>query len=383
MAESIGPYRLLTELTTAGGGTCQWAMAEAASGERVFIKKFLTPTYPKPDGPGSEESKAKKRDRCEKFEQHQQALTKRIREVASFGGTLAVQIDFFRSGAHYYKVTEWIENVGSDFDLSSKRMPDRLLVAVTAAKSIQTLHAAKIVHGDLKPPNILIRPTDRSDSYSSRLIDFDSSYFSGEPPQPADMIGDFVYYSPEVLSYVKGDDLVKPSELTTASDVFAAGLIFHQYLVGSLPAFDRERFGTAAEAVVAEGSVEVASEGIGRGVQSLLSSMLSKEAGDRPSMLQVHQHIKELRRGPRGATSESDAGSPIATPEPGAIKIRMRKDAEGTGEGPDAVVRDEEPVSPEPEPTPRVKIRMRRPEPKPPAPRTKLKGKGLDIGEDS
>lgn len=378
MTETIGKYRLLTELTTAGGGTCQWAMAESSSGERVFLKKFLTPTYPKPDGPGSERSKAKKRERCDRFERHQRALTTRISEVASSGGTLAVQIDFFRSGAHYYKVTEWIENVGSDFDLSSKRMPDRLLVAVTAAKSIQTLHAANIVHGDLKPSNIMIRATERSGSYSSRLIDFDSSYFSGEPPQPADLVGDFVYYSPEVLRYVKEDGLVTPSQLTTAADVFAAGLIFHQYLVGTFPVFDRERFSTAAEALVAGDSLKVATEGIGRGLQELLGDMLSQDADSRPSMLQVHQQIKELRRGSRAAPPGSDdAGSPTTTPKPGGIKIRMGRD------GAEPETSDESPAPAESGPTPRIKIRMGASKAKPPAPRTKLKGKGLDIGEDS
>ena len=44
------------------------------------------------------------------------------------------------------------------------------------------------------------------------------------------------YYSPELVSYIQGS--AAAGDLTEASDIFALGLIYAEYLTGALPAFD-------------------------------------------------------------------------------------------------------------------------------------------------
>jgi serine/threonine protein kinase len=73
---------------------------------------------------------------------------------------------------------------------------------MTIANSIQILHREKIVHGDLKPDNILIKET-APNVYTAKLIDFDNSYFSGNPLDVFDeIVGDLTYYSPEMKNCI-------------------------------------------------------------------------------------------------------------------------------------------------------------------------------------
>ena len=56
-------YRLLEDFRVVGAGLSEWSFAERG-GRIFFIKRFLSPTYPEADAPGSERIKAKKRARC-------------------------------------------------------------------------------------------------------------------------------------------------------------------------------------------------------------------------------------------------------------------------------------------------------------------------------
>ncbi len=103
------------------------------------------------------------------------------------------------------------------------------------------------MHGDLKPDNILIKESVKG-GYVAKLIDFDNSYISGSPPATAEIVGDPVYYSPELFRYVTGDKGTPASHLQLKSDIFALGLIYHEFLTGDLPLFDHGRFQYACEA---------------------------------------------------------------------------------------------------------------------------------------
>ena len=108
----------------------------------------------------------------------------------------------------------------------------KLVLMKSVAHSLKILHDLSIVHGDLKPSNILIKRTELG--YTSKLIDFDNSYIAASPPQPEEIVGTINYYSPELLGYIQ-EDGVAPAALGVASDVFALGLIYCEYLTGSLP----------------------------------------------------------------------------------------------------------------------------------------------------
>ena len=55
-------------------------------------------------------------------------------------------------------------------------------------------------------------------------------------------VGTINYYSPELLGYIQ-EAGVSPGQLGVASDVFALGLIYTEFLTGALPPFDTSKAG--------------------------------------------------------------------------------------------------------------------------------------------
>src|ERR687884_640362 len=230
----VNGYTILEDFRVVGAGLSKWTFA-AKDGRQYFVKEFLSPTYPDEHAPGSAQTKMRKRQRCAAFERHHRRIQEALAAVSGLGGNLIVTLDFFRWGAKYYKVTEKVEVSGLEpADVAALAFPDQLVLLKTVAHSLRILHDRGIVHGDLKPSNVLIKRTELG--YTTKLIDFDSSYIVGNPPPPEEIVGTMNYYSPELVRYIQGS--AAPGELTEASDIFALGLIYAEYLNGSMPAFD-------------------------------------------------------------------------------------------------------------------------------------------------
>ena len=105
-------------------------------------------------------------------------------------------------GAKYYKVTEKVDP--ARLERRRRRRLDfraALVLLKTVAHSLRILHDLGIVHSDLKPSNVLIKRTELG--YTTKLIDFDSSYIAGSPPPPEEIVGTINYYSPELLGYIQ------------------------------------------------------------------------------------------------------------------------------------------------------------------------------------
>jgi len=291
----IRDYRLITEFTSSGGGQCQWAFAER-NGSPYFVKKFLSPRFPVEGSAGSERTKAEKRKRCEAFEAHHRTLMQRLRPRAGAGGSLVVATDFFREGSTYYKVTEKIDTA----TLPPERVARldgtaKMVILRSVARSVQILHSEGIVHGDLKPDNILLK-SDTSGGYVARLIDFDNSFFSGNPPEdPEEVVGDVVYYSPELAAYVQREPGTGQSALTPSSDIYALGLIYCRYLTGDLPRWDRREFQYAFLASNSGAELSPAKGHCSPEFEEILCGMLSRDLKSRPKITDVQNGIqKEL-----------------------------------------------------------------------------------------
>ena len=285
--ETINGYEILRDSIPAGGkGEISFARK---GGTEYFIKVFLDYKYPVDGAPGSPKIKAEKKKKCERFEQHQKNLNDKIATKCAIGGNLVYAIDFFRSGTCYYKVNEKIDVSSLKPKDVAKFPKDKILILLkTVTHSLKILHDLGIVHGDLKPDNIIIKKTETG-GYTTKLIDFDDSYFSENPPNCAEIVGTPDYYSPELLAYIKDTGKSKPKDLTTKSDIFTLGVIFTEYLKGVKPVVNAKY--TSVAQSVADGNVTDIT-GLPAKICDLLSTMLQNDRDKRPNISQVFETLK-------------------------------------------------------------------------------------------
>ena len=291
----LNGYTILEDFKVVGAGLSKWTFAERG-GRQFFIKEFLSPTYPDENAPGSEKTKAKKRARCAVFEAHHRGVQRALAPLSAYGGNLIVTLDFFRWGAKYYKVTEKVDAAGlSAADVRRLGLRTQLVLMKTVSHSLKILHDLKIVHSDLKPSNVLIKQTELG--YTTKLIDFDSSYIAGRPPPPEEIVGTINYYSPELLGYIQ-EAGVTPAELGLASDVFALGLIYTEYLTGAPPPFDVARYHEPAVAVRSGERLRIPRGEIPVELADLVDAMLAPDPAQRPTIAQVHATLMTIRPEP-------------------------------------------------------------------------------------
>ena len=308
VGDVLNGYRLLDDFRVVGAGLSEWSFAERG-GRDFFIKRFLSPTYPEADAPGSERIKAKKRARCAAFEAHHRGIQAAMAPLTTYGGNLIATLDFFRIGAKYYKVTEKVDVAGLQTrDIAALDFPVQLVLLKTVAHSLKILHDLRIVHSDLKPSNVLVKRTELG--YTTKLIDFDSSYIAGNPPPPEEIVGTMNYYSPELVRYIQGS--AAPGELTEASDIFALGLIYAEYLTGAMPPFDPAHHEPAI-AVLHGQPLKLGPTRVPTLITNLVERMLLPDPAARPSVAQVHSTLMSLR-GDAAPSTTARAPVPIRLP---------------------------------------------------------------------
>ncbi len=318
----INGYKMLEDFVVVGGMS-KISFVEKG-GKEYFIKEFLSPKYPLPESPGSEKVKAQRRKDCEAFERHHRELNKKIRTKVSIGGNLVFAIDFFRCGTCYYKVTEKVDTTSlSCEDISKLPLDKILIIARSVCHSLRILHDLNIVHGDLKPDNILIKRT--SSGLTGKIIDFDDSYFSENPPKDREsLVGTPEYYSPEQAAYIMDEDEeIDGSTLTLKSDIFTLGIILCEYFTGKKPVLPSDCGSTWI--CVEKGKSFTHAKDIPSGIKNLIDWMLRKVPNERPTIGQVFETLKSIKSG--------DAPSPpppTSAPIPSGPGLRSTFKENGT-----------------------------------------------------
>ncbi|MGW0538064.1 protein kinase domain-containing protein [Streptomyces sp. NPDC003032] len=319
----IAGYRITTAPTNANGGKCIWAFAER-SGSSYFLKQFLEPKRPKDDARDSPSLRIRRQLALE-FEERHRAIMKRLRPDAPGGGNLVLATDFFHEGSTYYKVTERIDT--SSLEEPQALQPRQKMVLLkTLGSSLKQLHDIDVVHGDLKPLNVLVQKRDDAAFHTAKLIDFDDSYVAGNPPAPEDISGDSLYGSPEWRGYLQQDDSVGPNQLTCAVDVFALGLMTHLYLTGELPRYDA-RFGSPADAVNAGERLRLDPR-LSDEIQGLLRAMTQADPKQRPRMATYLKALSDPKvcalqhRRPGSAAPKSPVPEESSAPRPRTSRVR-------------------------------------------------------------
>ena len=108
-----------------------------------------------------------------------------------------------------------------------------LPMACGIASGIDAMHAAGILHCDLKPGNIVLAPGDSAPT--PVIVDFGLAVSAGEGPAPR-VAGSPQYMAPEQF---------RPQRISAAADVYAFGLILYEMIAGARPFPDEDLIATA------------------------------------------------------------------------------------------------------------------------------------------
>lgn len=239
--DRIDDYRII-DLISVGGMARSYA-ATSPGGEKVFFKQYKSPTTTVPWYKG--------------YVSYQAELKRRVETSTAKNFTYRF-VDFFEAdfgGVCYFQVFEFVEG-GRDLEAVFNRAREnprsvsweqRLTLAKVMMAGINSLHEARIVHCDLKPPNIqLFEDKTIAAGYRLKLIDMDFSILSDrQAPWHGHQgyVGSPNYFSPEHLQGPAGVPQLP-------SDVFTCGLILYELLAGTHPyaSEDPEAYAAASRA---------------------------------------------------------------------------------------------------------------------------------------
>lgn len=126
-----------------------------------------------------------------------------------------------------YLVSEWI--AGEPLEPLIERGPvppeQAVRIAAAIADALHSVHQQDVVHHDLKPANVILRPDG-----SAVLIDFGFAHHARYPDLLAEArhfaVGSAPYVSPEQLLGTRGDP---------RSDLFALGVVLYELVTSELP----------------------------------------------------------------------------------------------------------------------------------------------------
>ena len=178
------------------------------------------------------------------------------------------------------------------------------------AAGVGAVHAAGVVHGDIKPANILI---DSSTTPGTpKIADFGIARIcdSTAATRTAVGMGTLVYMAPEASAGVP------PSP---AKDVYALGIVLYQLACGVPPFAGSPAYLVKMHSQMAPGRPA----GIPDQLWSLISGMLDKDPAGRPSVLEVYQTLAPLTTALAGRPA-----APTLTEPPAASPLPDREGAQ-------------------------------------------------------
>ncbi len=189
-----------------------------------------------------------------------------------------------------------------------RRLPSDYVRSVTAqaALALAAAHDAGVIHRDVKPANMMVRPDGvlkLTDFGISRALDGAGQTRTGE------VMGTPFYLSPEQA-------LGKPA--TEASDVYALGVVAHEMLSGARP-FDGGTPVATALAHISEPPPPLPAD-TDADLVALVTDCLAKSPADRPASAREVAHRLGLRDRSIGDSSTdpllgaSPGGIPLPTP---------------------------------------------------------------------
>ena len=217
--KQIGPYRLAEQIGEGGMGTVYRAERADGQFEQEVALKLIR------RGPGSEST-------IRRFLAERQILARLNHPHIArlFDGGLT------DDGQPYF-VMELVDGQPIDTYCDAHRLTidERLRLFAHVCDAVQHAHQNLIVHRDLKPSNILVIPNDSGTGDGTvKLLDFGiAKLLAPDPDRPLRTLtrAGLPVMTPEYAS----PEQVRGDALTTASDVYALGVLLYELLTGHRP----------------------------------------------------------------------------------------------------------------------------------------------------
>jgi len=215
----LGSYEVQTLL--GAGGTAVVYLARDLEVDQLRALKVLPPEI------------AADQTRMRRFRREARAVAKlshsniaRVYEVAEVEGIHFIVLEYVEG-----------ENLSTTVGGGSLPISEMIPIAQQVARALEHAHSRRIVHRDVKPSNIMIKP-DRS----VKVLDFglakikpseedmDQSFSTDTLTQPGVVMGTVGYMSPEQLL---------GRALDHRTDIFSLGVVIYNMATGNLPFFGR------------------------------------------------------------------------------------------------------------------------------------------------
>ena len=295
-----GRYRVLSQIGT-GGQASVWLAEDTLLQRRVALKELV----PRMAGISLQESRAR-------------ALIE-ARALARVRHRCIVRVhDIFFVGRDPWIVMEYIGGKSLADIAASQRRTEREIAAIglSVLQGLQAVHAARIVHRDVKPANILV---DQQGAIF--LVDFGIAKITEDTASRQDgaitgsgrILGTPEYLAPEQL---------RGYPATSASDLWSLGMTLYYALEGHTP-FVRASGQPAQDlraAILYEDPPPPATYGP---LATLLLRLLAKDPAKRPGADEVGQALESIMTGlSRNAQPTGPVDWPPPNPSPAPSKTR-------------------------------------------------------------
>jgi serine/threonine protein kinase len=183
-----------------------------------------------------------------------------------------------------YLVMELIDGPSLKVELEYGPLNGRDLasLAIELADALEAVHAAGIVHRDIKPGNVLLAPSGVPEpAYRAKLADFGIAQLVGSPhlTTTGTVLGTVAYLSPEQIA---------GATVGPAADIYSLALVLIEAMTGRQP-----YPGTIAESIAARmtDTTPVPAD-LPQSWKQLLAAMTAKDPSERPSARELATFVR-------------------------------------------------------------------------------------------
>ena len=271
--QRLGPYRIVSAIGQGGMGTVYLAeRADGAFEQRVAIKVVRG---------------LLDQDRVRRFRAERQILASlqhpNIARLVDGGTT---------DDGWPYLVMEYVEGTAIDTYAREHELSvvERLDLFLVVCEAVGHAHRHLIVHRDIKPSNIIVTPDG-----TPKLLDFGIAKLldSEDPEMSARTMTGMRLLTPDYAS----PEQVRGDAVTTATDVYALGVLLFELLTGKRPHTFRTLTAQEIERVVCDTDAprpSTISPGLAEDLDIIVGTALNKDVEHR--YLSVETLVEDLRR---------------------------------------------------------------------------------------